>query len=107
MKAKYYAILIVAVVVLFAAPLILFPSAEFGGSDSGAEQAISDQGYEPWFKPIWEPPSSEIETLLFSLQAAIGALIIGYFIGNERGKSAKRALPKDLKSNPTDDTKNG
>jgi cobalt/nickel transport protein len=90
MKSRYYIILIAAVVLLFAAPLLLFPSAEFGGADSAAEQAISDQGYTPWFTSIWEPPSSEIETLLFSLQAAIGALIIGYFVGYERGKRAKK-----------------
>ncbi len=92
MNAKHYAILIVGVVILFAAPPILFPSAEFGGSDSSAEQAISDQGYKPWFNPIWEPPSSEIETLLFSLQAAIGAVIIGYFVGYEHGKRAHRKI---------------
>ena len=89
MKSRYYIVLVVVVVVLFAAPLLLFPSASFGGADSTAEQAISDQGYVPWFNSIWTPPSSEIETLLFSLQAAIGALIIGYFVGYERGKRAK------------------
>ena len=92
MNAKHYAILIIAVVVLFAAPLLLFPSAPFGGADGAAEQAISDQGYKPWFSPIWTPPSSEIETLLFSLQAAIGAIIIGYFVGYERGKRAKKEI---------------
>jgi len=42
--------------------------------------------YKPWFEPIWEPPNSEIETFLFSLQAAIGAIIVGYFIGYYKGK---------------------
>lgn len=94
MNAKHYAILIMAVVILFAVPLLIFPGADFGASDSGAEQAISDQGYEPWFEPIWTPPSGEIETLLFSLQAAIGAIIIGYFIGYERGKRAQDGTKK-------------
>ncbi len=89
MKPRYYIVLIAVLVALFATPLLLSPSAEYGGADSAAETAISDTGYEPWFSPIWEPPSGEIETLLFSLQAAIGALIIGYFIGYERGKRAK------------------
>ena len=88
MNNKHYAVLIGVVVLLFVVPLVLLPSAEFGGADSGAEQAISDTGYTPWFTSIWEPPSGEIETLLFSLQAAIGAIIIGYFIGYERGKRA-------------------
>lgn len=95
MNSKYYVVLIAVVVALFAVPLILLPSAEFGGADSSAEQAISDSGYTPWFNVIWEPPSGEIETLLFSLQAAIGAVIIGYFVGYERGK---RAAKKGLSS---------
>ena len=63
MNNKHYAVLIVVVVLLFVVPLVLLPSAEFGGADSGAEQAISDTGYTPWFTSIWEPPSGEIETL--------------------------------------------
>jgi cobalt/nickel transport protein len=89
LNGKHYVILIIAMIILFAVPLVLFPSAQFGGADSNAENVISDQGYKPWFSPVWEPPSSEIETLLFSLQAAAGALIIGYFVGYERGKRAK------------------
>jgi cobalt/nickel transport protein len=96
MKSRYYIVLIVVVVVLFAAPLILFPSAPFGGADAGAEQAISDSGYVPWFTSIWTPPSSEIETLIFSVQAAIGSIIIGYFIGYEQGKRAKQVSPTSV-----------
>ncbi|MEM2099449.1 MAG: energy-coupling factor ABC transporter substrate-binding protein [Candidatus Bathyarchaeia archaeon] len=90
MNTKHYIILIAIMVVIFALPLILFPAAEYGGADSAAEEAISDQGYTPWFAPIWEPPSGEIESLLFALQAGIGALIIGYFVGYERGRRAKK-----------------
>jgi len=90
MKKIHYIILIAILVGLFIAPLILQPDAEFGGADGAAEEIISDQGYEPWFTPLWEPPSGEIESLLFSLQAGIGALIIGYFVGYERGKRAKK-----------------
>jgi cobalt/nickel transport protein len=92
MKTQHYIILIVIMVGLFVAPLILLPNAEFGGADGGAEQAISYTGYEPWITPIWEPPSGEIESLLFALQAAIGAMIIGYFVGYERGKRAKKEI---------------
>lgn len=98
MNTKHYAILIVVMVVLFALPLIILPNAEFGGADGNAADAIEDTGYEPWFSPIWEPPSGEIESLLFSVQAAIGAVIIGYFVGYERGKraqlKAKKAPPE-------------
>ena len=56
------------------------------GADSSAQEMIEAQGYEPWVQPFWEPPSGEIESLLFSLQAAIGAGIVGYFFGFYRGK---------------------
>ncbi len=70
-------------------PLFIQKNAEFGGADGEAEEAIGEinAGYEPWFSSIWEPPSGEIESLLFVLQAAIGAGFIGYFIGYMRGKS--------------------
>lgn len=59
----------------------------FGGSDGAAAEVIEESGYEPTSSPLWEPPSGEIESLLFALQAAIGAIIIGYFIGYWRGQS--------------------
>ncbi|NLN22191.1 MAG: cobalt ABC transporter substrate-binding protein CbiN, partial [Syntrophomonadaceae bacterium] len=34
----------------------------------------------------WEPPSGEIESLLFALQAAIGAGFIGYYLGFVKGR---------------------
>jgi len=74
-------------IALFITPLAIRPTAEYGGADG--EELISETGYEPWFKPIWEPPSGEIESLLFATQAAIGAIIIGYFVGYEKGKRAK------------------
>lgn len=37
--------------------------------------------YTVWFASLWEPPSGEIESLIFCLQAAIGAIIIGYIFG--------------------------
>jgi cobalt/nickel transport protein len=97
LNSKHYAVLIVVVALLFVIPLVLLPGAEFGGADSGAEQVISDTGYTPWFTSIWQPPSSEIETLLFSLQAAIGAIIIGYFVGYERGKRVGQKQKQPLK----------
>lgn len=92
MKSKYYIVLIAIMLVIFVAPLILLPEAEYGGADGAAEEAISDTGYTPWFSPIWEPPSGEIESLLFALQAAIGTMIIGYFVGYERGKRVKKEI---------------
>jgi len=80
-----------ALLLPLASLLLLLPviAEEWSGADDIAEKAISkiDSNYEPWFSPVWEPPSGEIESLLFSLQAAIGAAIIGYFLGYYRGKA--------------------
>ena len=56
---------------------------EFGGADGAAEEAILeiDPDYEPWAESVVELPGGETESLLFCLQAAIGALIIGYGFG--------------------------
>ncbi|MEA5580975.1 energy-coupling factor ABC transporter substrate-binding protein [Nodularia harveyana UHCC-0300] len=76
-------LLILAVIILAVAPLIFIRDAEFGGADGQAEEEIGaiQPGYEPWFTPIFEPPSGEVESLLFTSQAALGAGVIGYVIG--------------------------
>lgn len=83
-------ILFLFVILLAIIPLLFLKNAEFGGADGKAEEAIIEVApdYEPWFHAIWEPPSGEIESLLFSLQAALGAIIIGYVIGY--GKARKK-----------------
>lgn len=58
----------------------------FTGSDTQGSEYLESNGYQPWVKPFWKPPSGEIEVLLFSAQAAMGALILGYFIGYYKGK---------------------
>jgi cobalt/nickel transport protein len=85
-------LLILAVIALAVTPLILIRGAEFAGADSQAEAAIGEvkPGYQPWFKPLFEPPSGEIESLLFSSQAALGAGIIGYAIGLYKGRSQQQ-----------------
>ena len=87
-------ILAVICAILFIAPLVIYSGhgeddGYFGGADDAAGDAINESQngtYEPWFSSIWEPPSGEIESLLFALQAAIGAIIIGYFFGYWRGQ---------------------
>jgi cobalt/nickel transport protein len=85
------------VIVLFIAAFAAVSSTgnhEWSGADTQAENVISQitgGTYEPWFSSIYQPPSSEIESLLFALQAAIGSLIIGYFLGYYRAvEKAKR-----------------
>ena len=85
-------ILAVICAVIFIAPLLMYnghgeDDGYFGGADDAAGEAIEASGFEPWFSSFWEPPSGEIESLLFALQAAIGAIIIGYFLGYWRAES--------------------
>lgn len=61
---------------------------EFEGADDEAGDVIEEinPDYEPWIESFWEPPSGEVESLLFSVQVAIGAGTIGYILGNMKGK---------------------
>ena len=81
-------ILMLLAVGLIIIPLLLNPKAEYGGADGHAEDLITQisPDYEPWFKSLYEPPSGEIESLLFSTQAALGAGIIGYYLGSRKKK---------------------
>lgn len=73
---------------LIIAPLAINKNAEYGGADGNAEAAIvaSNPDYQPWFQSLWEPPSSEIESLLFAAQASIGTGFIAYFFGLMKGR---------------------
>ena len=82
------ALLLAAAVIIVAAPLAL-PGlgGAFTGTDDQASEAIAAirPGYQPWVQPLWKPPSAEVESLLFALQAAIGAGVLGYVIGRRHG----------------------
>jgi cobalt/nickel transport protein len=85
------ALVVVAFTTIFLYAQSTDTGAEWGGSDGEALNVIGDLtggAYQPWAEPLWEPPSGEIESLLFSLQAAIGSIIIGYFFGYYRGKQS-------------------
>ena len=81
-------ILVLIVVLIAAVPLWLCRDAEFGGADGLAEELIVEThpDYEPWFSPIFEPASGEVESLLFALQAALGAGVIGFVLGRMTAK---------------------
>ena len=78
-------------VALAVAPFMIKSGAEFTGADNLAQQAINQlqPDYTPWIKSLWEPPSSEIATLLFTLQAALGAGFIGYYLGYLKGRRGR------------------
>ncbi|BDH79686.1 MAG TPA: energy-coupling factor ABC transporter substrate-binding protein [Methanothermobacter sp.] len=88
---KRHIIMLIIVAFICIIPFLLYnglgeEQGYFGGADDKASQIIEETGYKPWFEPIWEPPSGEIESLLFAVQATIGALIIGYVFGYYKGK---------------------
>ncbi len=91
-SAKLAIVLGLLVLAIIIVPLITQRGAEFGGADGEAEGVITqiNPEYEPWFSSIIEPASGEIESLLFSSQAALGAGIIGYYIGTTRTKKKMR-----------------
>lgn len=99
-------LIVLAIVLIFAVQFIYMSSttdAEYAGADGETENVINEitgGSYEPDAKPLWEPPSGEVESLLFGLQAAIGAGIIGYFLGYYRAKSRyeKESGRKERKS---------
>ena len=85
--------IVIAIILIFVAQFFYMSStthAEYGGAEdkpAGVINQITGGAYKPIAKPIWTPPSDEIESLLFGLQAATGAIIIGYFLGYYRAKN--------------------
>ncbi|TXK84692.1 energy-coupling factor ABC transporter substrate-binding protein [Paenibacillus sp. N3.4] len=79
----------VSVVLLAVLPLI-FVKGEFGGADDAAENVIKmlHPSYTPWFSSLFELPP-ETESMLFALQAAIGAGFIGFAFGVFKGRASK------------------
>lgn len=77
---------ICAVLIIFM-PLVLSKGA-FIGADDKATTAIEgiDPKYQPWFKHIYQPPSSEVESLLFAVQAAVGSGIVCFYLGYKKGQ---------------------
>jgi cobalt/nickel transport protein len=92
MKKHENLILIMLVVALVAFPLIWKAGAGFGGSDDQVKDVVAEinPGYKPWVNALWTPPSAEVESFLFALQAAAGAGFIGYWIGFHRGRRSTR-----------------
>ena len=87
-------ILLILVVIIAVAPMVMYSGlgedeGYFSGTDDVASGIVEETGYEPNPITLWEPPSAEIESLLFAIQAAIGGLILGYFLGFWRGQASR------------------
>ena len=91
-SSKTNLLLLLLVVAIVITPLLFMGDSEFEGADGQAEGIIEqiNPDFEPWAEPLLEPPSGEVESLLFSVQVAIGAGAIGYILGmfKERKKLA-------------------
>ncbi|HVL85720.1 MAG TPA: energy-coupling factor ABC transporter substrate-binding protein [Pseudonocardia sp.] len=94
-------LLVLAVLVLAAVPLVFVGSAtEFGGADGVAAETIETDNpeFEPWADPLFEP-EAETASGLFALQAAIGAGVLGYVFGVVR---TRRRLPEARRGGSAD-----
>ncbi|MET3983499.1 energy-coupling factor ABC transporter substrate-binding protein [Streptomyces sp. PvR034] len=91
-NAKINTLLLLLVAALAVLPIALGlgegKEEPFTGADAQAETAITElkPDYEPWFSPLYEPPSGEVESALFALQAALGAGVLAYYFGVRRGR---------------------
>ncbi|MEQ8146710.1 energy-coupling factor ABC transporter substrate-binding protein [Streptomyces sp. OP7] len=95
-------LLLLLVAALAVIPLVLglgdHKEEPFAGADGEAETAITElhPDYEPWFSPLYEPPSGEIESALFALQAALGAGVLAYYFGLRRGRRQGESRAREL-----------
>lgn len=94
MSGRFKTGLFLTTVVLLTFIPLLVIKAPMTGSDSQAAGVIHRiaPDYQPWFQSLFKPPGAEIENLLFALQAALGAGVIGYYLGYMHGKK-KTELP--------------
>lgn len=90
-------LLLAAVAVLTLLPYYVASGANFTGTDDAAAKAVSEinGAYRPWIKPIFGAMGKNSESFFFTLQAAIGAAVIGYGLGYMRGKSKGQSLNQE------------
>lgn len=80
---KLVLVLLLLVVIIAVFPLLTITDSEFGGADGQAEEVIAvvSPDYVPWASSFIEPPGGETESLLFCLQAGIGAGVFSFGFG--------------------------
>jgi cobalt/nickel transport protein len=99
MKFRYTLEVLTIIAIVAFSVMFLYSSsnvrgAGFVGSDTAGSQFIAELSGTPLenFQPLipqWKPPSTEIESCLFALQAAIGGVIVGVVFGFWIGSGKK------------------
>lgn len=95
MRPRHYLGLAVALLLCLGALTLVLPGT-WTGADAAAAETIASttEGFQPWASPVWAPPSGELESLLFAIQAAAGGLVIGYVLGRFREPASTGDGPK-------------
>jgi len=90
MKKQNIILLILALFLAFF-PLYWQKEADFAGADDQASKLINEvnPAYKPWIENVWKPPSGEVESFLFALQAGLGAGFVGYYFGYLKGRKSQ------------------
>ncbi len=99
MFSRYSLEVLTLVAILCFCGLFLYASsimgeAEFAGSDTVGSSKVAElaglpeENFQP-LVPQWEPPSGEIESCLFALQAAIGGIFVGWVFGFWKGQKSR------------------
>jgi cobalt/nickel transport protein len=99
MAYRYMLEILAGIAILALCAVFLYTSstmsgAEFAGSDNVGSGLIAELSGIPLdnFQPLipqWEPPSGEIESALFALQAAVGGILVGGVFGFWIGQKKK------------------
>jgi len=102
MAYKYTLEILSGIAILAFCALFLYTSstmsgAEFAGSDNVGSGLIAILSGSPLenFQPLipqWVPPSGEIESCLFALQAAVGGILVGGVFGYWMGQKKREPL---------------
>lgn len=67
---------------------------QYGGTDALVTEMLEEDGAEPWFDPLLELESGELESGLFAFQAALGGIVLGYCVGRLHERRRRDASPQ-------------
>ncbi|MEG1501510.1 MAG: cobalt transport protein CbiN [Clostridiales bacterium] len=81
-------LLLIIAIAIFIVPFFMYPGMDMPGADDQGADLIGqiNSDFEPIMKSIFEPASDQMEGLLFALQTAIGAGVLGFTFGRITGK---------------------